>query len=74
MFRFFSVIIILLGLGACNQHMGHALGAGAQYSKPAPVYVPPPAYTPPPQNQPIMIIGPHGTVICNQVGTIITCY
>ena len=64
------VVILLLGLlASCNQHMGHAVGAGAQYSKPAPAYQPPP-----PVYQPITIIGPGKTLICNRVGNLITCY
>lgn len=57
-----TAIVLLLALAACNaQNVGHGLGATA------PVYVPPP-------QEPIMIIGPDGTVICNQTGNVVFCY
>lgn len=65
MIRFSIAVLALLTLAACNsQHVGHGL-------KPVqPVYVPPPATT----TGPITIIGPSGTIFCNQTGSVIFCY
>lgn len=65
MFRFALVAVVLLGLSACNsQHVGHGLQGATQ-----PVYVPPPV-----SYQPVTVITPSGTVFCNRIGNLITCY